>query len=183
MQNLNIEHGDLNIKIKSLENNWVKPTENQRITINYENSNNNEQSIDGVILVLYNKEYKIYNDLTHLEIGKIQFNISSDDKLEENTYSIILKSGNIRSESSSGDNMIYIYSEPNFTLNKLYYIKSNNQIITIKSESKIDMIKEIYLNNTLNDTLPFNQNNSEFTLNVNELLSKGEYKIKSKYYI
>ena len=173
-----IEHGDLNVTITSLENNWVKPirTENQRITINYENTSNNEQSIDGVILVLNNKEYKIYNNLTHLEIGKIQFNISSDDELEENTYSIILTCENNRSESSSGDNMIYIYSEPNFTLNKLYYIKSNNQNITIKSESKIDMIKGIYLNDTLNNTLPFNQNNSEFTLNVNELLSKGEYK-------
>ena len=36
------------------------------------------------------------------------------------------------------------------------------------------MIKGIYVD-TLNDTLPFNQNNSEFTLNANKL-SKGEYK-------
>ena len=44
-----------------------------------------------------------------IEENKITFNILLTDNSKENTYSKKLKSGNIRSLASSGDNMIYIY--------------------------------------------------------------------------
>ena len=66
--------------------------------------------------------------------------------------------------------MIYIYSEPNFTLNQLYYIKSNEQKININTESNIDMIKDIYLT----EDNKFIRNEKEFTLDKSEL-TKGEH--------
>ena len=162
---LKIENAILNIIIKSLENNWFKnDTKNQTITIYYENENENEILIDKVLLINKNTSQNYTFDA--LQIGNnILFNISSSENLKEDTYSIILKSGNDQSLPSTEDNMIYIYSEPFFTLKQLYYIKTNNQTIKINTNSNIDMIKKMYLdeNNT------FIQKDKEFSLNVSEL--------------